>query len=370
MKTFQQLYNGYVTLSQNNNAANVAFGKERINDTHRYLMEKYFDNERSFTSNTVTGQQAYTLPFNNFQIKDITVMVGGLLYTPPEVLTRQEWDQQNFIKYQSSYPLSYFIYNNQLLIFPIPSADGEPITFNYKIRVPDLVMDDYIAGTVEVNIKTVQTVVQLAGGTGYATAANVVTSGGTGTGCTVDIVALNGIVTEIKVNQAGSGYTIGDILLISGGDGTASFTVTQTIGSQTVTGVGTTWQVTTGINELRWITIPFPTGDNEWYQVKSVDSTTSLTLVSPYSGLAPVTSASYTLGQVPIIKEDFQDLLMYRPLMIYFSSINGDETKRGQFESLYNEGISRMDAYEGSKTTDVALGDPTAIFNPNLFWQK
>lgn len=368
MRSLTNLVTYYTTLSQNNSAANIANGKTMINDAHRYLFQKYYDNEKQLVIQTVTGQQAYTLPFNNFQIKDITVRVGGLLYTPPEVLSRQDWDIENFIQYQSSYPLSYFIYNNQLLIFPIPSADNEPITFNYKTRMPDLVLDDVIAGTVSVNANTVNTTSNLFGGTsGYTTSTNIATTGGSGTGCTVDITALSGVITAIVLNNKGNGYSVGDILTITGGSGDAVFTVASVLGSQTVIGSGTGWQITTGINELRWLNIPFPSGDNEWYQVAKVNSATELTLVSPYTGLETVSGANYTLGQIPIIKEDFQDLLVYRPLAIYFESINKDEGKRAFYQSLWQEGISRMDEFEGSKTTDVGLGDATPVYNPNLY---
>lgn len=290
MRSFTSLKNYYVSLSQLNSTDNATLGGQMINDAHRYLFQKYYDNERSITINSVTGQQVYTLPFNNFQIKDVTVRIGGLLYTPPEILSRVDWDITNFIQFQSSYPFSYFIYNNQLLIFPIPSADNDPITFNYKIRLPDLSLEDYAIGTVSVNA-----------------------------------------------------------------------------GSTTVTGSGTSWQVTTGINELRWLNIPFPGGDNEWYQVANVADSTHLTLTSAYTGLANVTGATYTLGQIPIIKEDFQDLLVYRPLSIYFNSINKDDSKKQYFQSLWDQGISRMDDLEGSKTTDVGLGGSNPILNPNLY---
>jgi len=373
MKTYTTLKNLFVSLSQNSSSDNRTLAGQLINDGHRYLFQKYYDNERSYTvpGGTIQGVQEYTLPFNNFQVKDVTVRVGGFLYTPPEILTRQQWDYLNFVQYQSTFPFRYFIYNNKLLIFPIPSANGDPITINYKIRMPDLVLDDVTTGTVSVNINTVVSTTNLFGGTSsYTTATGVVTTGGTGTSCTVDITAVSGVITAITINNPGSGYSVGDTLTITGGDGTATFEVAAVAGGRIVTGSGTSWAVTTGINELRWLNIPFPGGDNEWYQVESVDSTTQLTLVSPYSGITAVSGSSYTLGQVPIIREDFQDLLVYRPLMIYFSSINKDDSKKAQFEGLYNDGISRMDEYEGMKSTDVSLGTEAPTYNSNLFWQQ
>ena len=43
----------FTTLSNNNSAANVALGKALVNTQHRYLIQKYFDNERSVTFTTI-----------------------------------------------------------------------------------------------------------------------------------------------------------------------------------------------------------------------------------------------------------------------------------------------------------------------------
>lgn len=67
-----------------------------------------------------------------------------------------------------------------------------------------------------------------AGTTGYVTATDVPTTGGTGQDCTVDITAVGGQVTAVTVNNAGFGYTAGDILTINQGGGAsddAEFTV-------------------------------------------------------------------------------------------------------------------------------------------------
>jgi len=60
MKSFQTLYNYYGSLSQNKSAENLTLGKQMINDTHRYLLQKYFNNETSFSISTV-GAQNLTL---------------------------------------------------------------------------------------------------------------------------------------------------------------------------------------------------------------------------------------------------------------------------------------------------------------------
>lgn len=56
------------------------------------------------------------------------------------------------------------------------------------------------------------------GGEGYTTMSNVATTTtGSGTGLTVDIVADNGQVLAVTINEPGSGYEVGDMIMIAGG---------------------------------------------------------------------------------------------------------------------------------------------------------
>lgn len=64
------------------------------------------------------------------------------------------------------------------------------------------------------------------GGSGYAGASGVATTGGTGTGLTVDTTTnIGGAVTAATVNAVGSGYTNGDTVTVTGGVG-ANLTIT------------------------------------------------------------------------------------------------------------------------------------------------
>ena len=68
------------------------------------------------------------------------------------------------------------------------------------------------------------------GGTGYSEATGVATTGGTGTGAKVNITSVNaGVITGATIVGAniGYGYTIGDILTITGGGGNATITLTD-----------------------------------------------------------------------------------------------------------------------------------------------
>jgi len=228
MISFTQQQTIYGDLSGNTAASNLTRGAYLANIEHRYLLQKYFNNEGSYTITTVANQQFYKMPPNYSKLKTVTITIGDLKWTPTEILTRSEWDNLNVFPYYADIPSNYFIYpggdhGGQIGIWPIPSSNGNTITFNYKFRIPDLSLADYSTGTVAVS------------------------NGGT-----------------------------------------------------TVTGTGTTWIPTTNAQlESRWIQISQNKGDNLWYQIASVDSTTSLTLYQPYEGIN-VSGGTYTIGQMPI----------------------------------------------------------------------
>ena len=299
MKSFTTLKDLFTSFSQNTSVANTALGAQMINDTHRYLLQKYFNNEFSSTALTVASQQAYNLPSNYSKMKTVTITIGVLKWTLEEVLTRREWDEINVFPYYADIPKYYFIYDGKVNIWPIPSTSDNTIGYNYKITVPDLTFDDY-----------------------------------------------------------------------------STATVTMTTNSTAVTGAATTWMsnfITSAgsvTNLSLWLKPIAPKGDNNWYQVDTIDSDTVLALKNVYpSSQTTQATVSYSLSQMPLILGDFHDLLVYRPLMIYFSSISPDSTKAKQFKDLYEEGEVRLAEYSGSKTIDVNLGRRISRLNPNLFPQ-
>ena len=108
---------------------------------------------RTFQADTTIstlGVQSYPIPANVSKIKNDTITVGQLVYTPAPVQSIQEWTLLNALPYTSDIPAYYFPYNNQLMFFPIPSTSGNIITFNYQARVADMTYDDYSTGTVAI----------------------------------------------------------------------------------------------------------------------------------------------------------------------------------------------------------------------------
>lgn len=281
----------------NSDTDSVAWGLEQVNDSLRYLTGKFYFNEASYTTLTVTQQQFYSLPPDAKKLIDITVLIGGFLWTPNYCPNRRLWDILNTqtALYQD-YPSYFFPYYNQVGIFPTPSSSGNTITMNYERRIVDLTMAD---------------------------------------------------VTQT----------------------TASSTVIATNGSKTITASGATflnWMVG------QWIRIPFTSsnatsGDNVWYQIAAVTSSTVITLFAPYQGTT-ISGASFTVGQVPLLTEDYQDLPLYRMGYIYYTTRLKDKVRADQYKALYDEGFEALNKEYGQKiTSPVLIDDDTPIYNPNLF---
>lgn len=365
MKSFSTLGSLYTNLSQNTSTDNLALGRQLINDQHRYLIQKYFDNlqtsylttvgggdytttatmsaaatsatltaswafptgyqltnfsnsdQRSvlFTSGSTAitwavplsatatvdistvGMQAYQIPQNISKVKDVTVSVGQLKFLPMPILTQADWDAVNFLPYTSDIPQYYYVYNNQLNIFPVPSTTGNIITFNYKLRVADMTYADYSTGTV-------------------AAAA----------------------------------------------------------GSTAVTGTATTWNTvgTYPLNvDLTWaslyISITPPKGDGIWYQIRKFTSDTALVLVNPLVNNPVVTGAAYTIGQFPLLSEDFHDMPVYGALKLYWGSINPEPNQYKMFDAEYKSRLELLEDYAGTRQVNVDLGTQPNPVNPNLF---
>lgn len=150
MKTFTTKRNLFGALTNNTSSTNLVLGDQLIMDSERYLVTKYFFNERTqvIPGGTVAGTQDYPLPYNIKTIIDAYITVGTTRYQLTEVPNRSFWDSLNFTTYTSDVPQYYFIYNKRLHVFPTPASSSNAITINYKIRLRELSQADYVTGTV------------------------------------------------------------------------------------------------------------------------------------------------------------------------------------------------------------------------------
>lgn len=366
MKTYTTITNLASNLSNNTSSANVSLMGQLVSDQHRYLIQKYFDNERTYTTLTVgaedlgitaalvagatgatldtawpnpscyqlvvfssgeqrtvnflqnstaitwrpaltesatdeistVGVQAYAIPANISKIKNDTITVGQLVYTPAPVQSIQEWTMLNALPYTSDIPNYFYIYNNQVLFWPIPSTSGNVISFNYKGRVPDLTFADYSTGTL-------------------------------------------------------SSIAVGD---------------------NTITGTATAWNATAGYplnTDLSFfnlfIKITPPSGDGMWYPIARFTSDTEVILASPIQNAPSSTASAYVIGQLPLLQEDFHDMLVYGALQTYYSSIVDNDKAYQKYKDLYEARLNLLEAYAGTKSVNVDLGQQPVPNNPNLF---
>jgi len=387
MRSSAQLLNLGTTLTQNLTSSNQALLVTLMSDQHRYLIQKYFDNERSFQTTTVggqsdvgltaslaadattatldsawtyptgqqlvnfsngdqrlvlftngstsiswvgglsdtaddeidtVGQQRYLIPANVSKVKNDTISVGQLRYVPAPVMTRKEWDMLNFLPYTSDIVNYFYIYNGAVEFFPIPSTTGNIITFNYKARVPDF---------------TTAFLFSTADGAAYSAGATAFD------------------------------YQKGSLASLAAG-------------STAVTGSSTAWNTTGGFPlgvDVTYFNLFLvanqPKGEGIWYPISSFTSDTALTLATPISSAASATTSSngYSIAQLPILSEDFQDMILYGALKVYFSSIVKDADQFKQFSTLYEEKRLLLEDYAGTKQVNVDLGQAPTLNNPNLF---
>lgn len=104
---------------------------------------------------------------------------------------------------------------------------------------------------------------------------------------------------------------------MSADDYTTGNVAAATNADLTVTGTGTTW---TNAMEGRFIRIRGTNGDGQWYEIETFVSTTSITLAREYQGdtFSSATDA-YVIGEMSVIPPDYHDLLIWRPLAIYYA---------------------------------------------------
>jgi hypothetical protein len=294
MKTYSSYQTDIARIINNTLPDNLTWANEMINDTTRYLVSKYYFNERTYTvpNGTGSGTQFYNLPPQVKKLINVTVLVGNVLRQPKECSSREQWDYLNTVQFNQDYPSFFFVYNGQMGLFPIPSSSGNVLKMNYKTRIPELSMSD-VTGT-----------------------------------CT--------IITNTT-------------------------TVTASAGTPFLNWMAGNWikVATSSTNATN--------GDGQWYQIDSVTNSTTLILKNAYTG-ATVTGGSFTIGEVSLLPEDYQDLPLYRMGIIYYTTRFPDAERAAQYQKLYDTGFAALDEEYGAKTTSVVLSDTIGITeNMNLY---
>ena len=143
-------------------------------------------------------------------------------------------------------------------------------------------------------------------------------------------------------------------------------------GSNAITGVGTSWATPypTGTDIIffnLYLKITPPNGDGIWYPIQRFNSNTSLTLATPIQNAPSATGSAYVIGQLPVLQEDFHDMLVYGALMTYYTSIVDNDKAYKKYKDMYDTRLELLEAYAGNKSVNVDLGAQPIPNNPNLF---
>lgn len=420
-----QLEAAFGNLSQNSSTANLSLGLQLMNIEQRYLLEKYFSNETSFSITTI-GSQNLTLTSALAINATSATLTSAWVYPSTSVyVTFSDGEVRTVLFTYNSTTISWtngligtqFLLTASLIAgatsatlatawaystgsYLVQFSDGETKTVTLTSGATTMTWSGGLSGAVEdfFNTSVLTTAIGVGGVQTYRLPSDY-SKLKTGT---LTIGSLKWTPTEVLSREEWDKINVfpyyadipqkffiwnnqfnfwpipsstGNIITfnykrripdLSLADYTTG-TVSVSNGSVAVTGSGTTFIPTTNIgNESRWIQFAQPTGDNLWYQVQSVDSTTGITLYAPYQGIN-ISGGIYTLGQMPILMEDFHDILIWRALIFYFTSVKDSKGQRELYQSLYDQKLELLAEYAGTKTVQVNLSRRPYGGNPNLF---
>lgn len=126
---------------------------------------------------------------------------------------------------------------------------------------------------------------------------------------------------------------------LSRADYTTGTITSITSGAKALVGSSTAWLGRIPLGE-QWVRIDYTTGDYAWYRVAAIGSDTAITLEKPYQGTTiAAATETYTLGEFSIIPGGYHDLLMYRPLAMYYDSVAENLNLSARYWRLYDGGL-------------------------------
>lgn len=142
-------------------------------------------------------------------------------------------------------------------------------------------------------------------------------------------------------------------------------TVAITNGGVTVTGTGTSWTQAQQGNEQLQVT---DGSDGNWYEILAVNSTTSITLKTPYVG-PTVSGATYRLGQIFIFPSEYDDVPVDYALSRFYERNNNPQ--RAQYHlNKYSQSVNdAVEKYASSSLSNVITEDTDSLnlwFSPPL----
>ncbi len=368
MISFTKLQSLYGELSLNTNARNLATGADLMNIEQKYLLQKYFSNEGSFAISTVGSQNLVATAPLSAGATSATLTAPWPYHTTTAYVSFSSGDTFNVQFTRNSTAIKWVpglsanattaLAVGGLQYYPAPPNYSKMKTVTVTVGVLKWTPDEVLSREDWDKLNVFPYYADIP--------KNFFPYPGGDHGVQIGIWPIPSTTgNTITYNYK---FRIPDLSIA---DYTTPGTVSVAQGGTTVTGVATTFTPTTNpALESRWIQFAQPSGDNLWYQIDNVSSTTNLTLFTPYQGITIAGSSAYTIGQMPIIMEDFHDMLLWKVLAYYFTSIVDNKGKRDQYQGYYNTKLELLAEYAGTKTVNVNLGRRFNALNPNLFPQN
>lgn len=335
-----------------------------MSDNHRYLIQRWFDNERTYTTTTIGAEDLTTTGAMAAAATTATLSSAWTRNTVRQLVTFSNSDQRNVLFTKDSTAISWqsglsasatvSITTIGVQAYPIPpqvsKISNDTITVGQLVYTPAPVrsVQDWTRLNALPYTSDIPNNYFIYNGTVQfwpipSTTGNIITFN------------YKTKVPDLNITD----YTTGTLSSIAVGD-------TQ------ITGVGTTWSSVAPLNtDLSFLNLALritpPNGDGLWYPIQSFASNTSVILLQPIQTAPATTASAYTIGQLPLLDEDFHDMIVYGALKTYFTSIVRDADKFKLFSDLYQTRLELMKDYLGTKSINVNLGDTTVPQNPNLY---
>lgn len=369
MKSFTTLTNLFTNLTNNTSTENAALGGQLINDQHRYLIQKYFDNERTVTTSTVGGMSLTTTASMTAGATSATLTASWSYPTCQQLVTFSTGEQRTVLFTNGSTAITWStgLTSNETTAISSVGVQSYAIPANVSkiknntINVGQLKYQPTPIMT-RAEWDTVNFLPYTSDIPNYFFIYNGFLNIWPIPSTTGNIITFN-YQTRVA-DLSFSDYSTGTLAAA----GMAS-------GSTAVSGTSTNWLsgglypsgTDIGYYNLKIRANP-PYGDGIWYPIRSFTSNTALTLDLPVVNAPNITSSTtYTIGQFPLLEEDFHDMLVYGAAKTYYSSIVKDKDRFSEFDNLYNERLQLLEAYAGTKSVNVDLGIAPQVVNPNLF---
>ncbi len=369
MKTFTQLKNLFTNLSNNTSSSNESLGGQLINDQHRYLIQKYFDNERTVTTSTIGAMDLTLTGAPAMGAVSATLTAVWAYPTCSQLVNFSDGEQRSVLFTYNSAAISWQVGLDSAVTVDISTVGVQD--YSIPANISKIINDTITVGQLKYSPAPVQTraewdLINLLPYTSDIPNYFFIYNGNLSIfpipSTTGNIITFN-YKTRVA-DLSFSDYTTGNIAAAG-----------AVAGSIHVTGLVTNWSTTgayplnTDLNYYNLnLKINPPFGDGIFYPISKFTSNTALVLKLPIVNAPNITaSTTYTIGQLPILQEDFHDMLVYGALKIYYSSIVKDKDKFQEFDSLYQERLQLLEAYAGTKSVNVDLGDEPQMVNPNLF---